>query len=66
MACHDFVPTLSILIHRNLAPNDIYPCCSYFDENFLYCIRDYAASMNIWHHLGFVSTEFFNNMDHRN
>jgi len=63
LAHSNYVPTLSILNHRNLAPNALCPCCSSSEEAFLYCIRDCITSTHLWHALGSTSVEFFSNTD---
>ena len=63
MAYNNFVPTLSLLNHRNLTPNVLCPRCSSSEETFLHCIRDCLTSTHLWHTLGFTSVEFFSNID---
>jgi hypothetical protein len=58
-----FLPTSSLLNHQNLALNGLCPCCPSLYESFLHCIRDCTISKNLWHFLGFIYVEFFNNMD---
>ena len=63
LAHNNYVPTLSILNHKNLAPNALCPRCSSSEEPFLHCIRDYTTSTHLWHALGLTSIEFFSNTD---
>jgi len=63
LAHNNVVLTLSLLNHRNLAPNALCPRCSSSEETFLHCIRDCPTSTRLWHALGFTSVEFFSNTD---
>ncbi|MCI33475.1 RNA-directed DNA polymerase (Reverse transcriptase), partial [Trifolium medium] len=62
-ACHNAIPTLSLLCRRNLAQSDIRPRCSTSEETILHCIRDCNTAQSIWNSLGFRSAEFFNPSD---
>ena len=62
LACHDVVPTFSLLHHRNMVPTTACPRCGNHDETFLHCVRDCTHSINIWHHIGFTTLDFFTNL----
>jgi len=59
LACHNVVPTLSLLRHRNIVPSAICPRCGTHEETILYCVRDCIHSKNIWHRIGFSALDFF-------
>lgn len=40
LACHNAVPTLSLLNHRNIANSVVCSRCGEQDESFLHCVRD--------------------------
>jgi len=42
-----------------MAPSTVCSHCGFKNKTFLHCIRDCSFSKTIWHHLGFVSSEFF-------
>ena len=60
LACHDAVSTLSLLRHRNIAHSDQCTRCGQHVETFIHCIRDCLHSSKIWRHIGFKTTDFFN------
>jgi hypothetical protein len=59
LACHNAVPTLSLLNHRNMATSAICNRCGDHEESFLHCVRDYRFFSIIWHKIGFNSSNFF-------
>lgn len=59
LACHDAVPTLSLLCHRNIAHSDQCSRCGQHTETLIHCIRDCSHSSKIWRHFGFNAAEFF-------
>jgi ribonuclease HI len=59
LACHNAVPTLSLLNHRNMATSAICNRCGDHEESFLHCVRDCRFSSIIWHKIGFNSPTFF-------
>jgi hypothetical protein len=58
-ACHDAAPTLSLLMHRNIAQSAICTHCNQQEETFLHCIRDCPHSFRIWRRMGFNTDAFF-------
>ncbi|PNY14401.1 ribonuclease H [Trifolium pratense] len=58
LACHDAVPTLSVLHHRNIVSSPICSRCGELIETFLHCIRDCRYSRSIWFHIGLTSSSF--------
>ena len=63
MACHNAVPTLSLLNHRNIAPSAICSRCGLHNETFLHCVRDCTFSVMLWNHIGFTNSIFFSSID---
>lgn len=59
LACHNAIPTLSLLQHRNIAPVATCSRCGENEETILHCLRDCRFSSDIWHNLGFITQEFF-------
>ena len=59
LACHNSIPTLSLLHHRNIAPSATCTRCGDFDETVFHCIHDCRFSKHIWQHLGFSDSSFF-------
>lgn len=59
LACHNSLPTLSLLHHRQIAASANCLCCGDFDETIFHCIRDCSFSSVIWHHIGFSDNSFF-------
>lgn len=59
LACHNSVPTLSLLHHRNIAPSSICSRCEMHEETFFHCIRDCRFLRAIWLRLGFNDPTFF-------
>ncbi|GAU20604.1 hypothetical protein TSUD_33400 [Trifolium subterraneum] len=59
LSCHDAVPTLSMLHHRNIASCPICTRCGQQIETFLHCVRDCIFSRPVWIRLGFTSRIFF-------
>jgi len=47
LAHNNYIPTLSLLNHLNLAPNALCPRCSSYEESFRHCIRDCATSTHL-------------------
>ncbi|XP_045797947.1 uncharacterized protein LOC123892169 [Trifolium pratense] len=62
-ACHNSVPTLSLLNYRKMNPSASCVRCGLQDETFLHCIRDCEFSRSLWHYIGFTNPNFFSNMD---
>lgn len=56
---HNAIPTLDLLHHRGMAPNNISSRCKEVEETIFHCLCDYSASSSIWHALGFNSVDFF-------
>jgi len=63
LACHNSVPTLLLLSHRNIAPSPLCSRCGLEDETFLHCVHDCNFSNIIWHHVGLHDVTFFANLD---
>ncbi|CAJ2643293.1 unnamed protein product [Trifolium pratense] len=63
LACHNSVPTLSLIYHRRMTSSSTCPRCGTHDETFLHCVRDCNFSRPIWQHLGFISPNFFYSTD---
>ncbi|GAU25827.1 hypothetical protein TSUD_30910 [Trifolium subterraneum] len=63
LACHNFVPTLSLLNHRKMSHSATCTRCGLQDESFLHCIRDCEFARSLWNHIGFNNMDFFSNMD---
>jgi len=59
LACHDVVPTLALLSHRNIAKSDQCNRCGQHVETLMHCIRDCLHSSKIWRHSGFNTADFF-------
>lgn len=59
LACHNAVPTLSLLRHRNMVNSAICSRCGNEDETLLHCLRDCSHSKIIWLKIGFTEPEFF-------
>lgn len=59
LACHEAVPTLYLLNHRNMVASPLCTRCGDQDETFFHCIRDCQFSMEIWKKIGFTSQHFF-------
>lgn len=59
LACNNALPTLSVLNHRNISPSPTCSRCGLHDETFFHCMRDCSISRNIWHHIGFNTSNFF-------
>nr|ABN08698.1 RNA-directed DNA polymerase; Ribonuclease H, putative [Medicago truncatula] len=53
LACHNSVPTISLLNHRNIAPTATCSRCNLHVETFLHCVHDCHNSKNIWQHSRF-------------
>jgi hypothetical protein len=63
LACHNSVPTISLLNHRKMCPSATFTRCGIQDESFLHCIWDCEFSRNLWNHIGFKDLVFFSNPD---
>ncbi|KAK2368688.1 hypothetical protein QL285_081866 [Trifolium repens] len=63
LACHNSVPTISLLNHRKMSHTATCTRCGTQDESFLHCIRDCEFSHSLWNHIGFNNLEFFSNSD---
>jgi len=59
LACHDAVPTLTLLNHMNMVSSPSCTRCGDQDETFFHCIWDCRFSMVIWQKIGFSSQHFF-------
>ena len=59
LTCHNVVPTLSLLHHRNMAASATCSRCGLEDETLLHCLRDCNHSKNIWLNYGFTDPDFF-------
>jgi len=59
LACHNVVPTLSLLHHKNIAPSSICSHCEEHKETFFHCIHDCRFSSATWLRLGFNDPAFF-------
>ena len=59
LICHNAVPTLSLMHHRNMAPSATCSRCGEEDETVLHCLRDCSFSKSIWTNLGFSDQIFF-------
>lgn len=61
LACHNVVPTLSLLHHRNITQSSICTRCGDHDESFFHCVCEpwLQFSTVIWHKIGFSTPEFF-------
>jgi len=66
LACHNSLPTLSMLNHRNIAHFVMCRRCGLHDETFLHCVRDCTLSKHLWQHAGFNQANFFSNEDATN
>jgi len=62
LACHNSVPTLSMLNHRNIAHSAMCSRYSLHDETFLHCVRDYTHSKHLWQQVRFNHSDFFSPM----
>jgi hypothetical protein len=58
LACHNSVPTLSMLNHRNIAHYAMCSRCGLHDETFLHCVRDCTHCNHLWQHVGFNQAVF--------
>jgi len=63
LACHNSVPALSMLNHRNIAHFAVCSRCGLHDETFLHCVRDCTHSKHLWQHAEFNQSDFFFNED---
>jgi len=59
LACHDTVPTLSLLHHRHIAASATCGRCGEGEETLMHCIRGCKFSKLIWQKFGFSETNFF-------
>jgi len=59
LACHDAVPTLSLLHHRHIAVSDTCGRCGEEEESFMHCVRNCRISAPIWQKFGFSDIEFY-------
>ena len=65
LACHNVVPTLALLNHRNMATSSICSRCGDHEESFLHCVRDCSFLRIIWQKYGFVKQAFFSSSSPR-
>jgi len=63
LACHNSVPTLSMLNHRNIVHSAVCSRCGLHDETFLHCVRDCIHSKHSWQQAEFNQSDFFSNED---
>jgi len=61
LAHNNYIHTLSLLNHLNLAPNVLFPRCSSYEKSFHHCIRDCTTFTHLRHAWGFTFVEFFSN-----
>jgi len=59
LACHNVVPTLALLHHRNMANSATCSRCGVHEETLFHCMRDCNFSIVIWNRIGFSSQLFF-------
>ena len=59
LACHNAVPTLSLLNRRNMANSAICNRCGDHEETLLHCVQDCQFSTTIWQKIGFTTPAFF-------
>jgi len=62
LACHNVVPTLSLLHHRNMVNSAICSRCAAHEESLFHCLRDCNFSIAIWNNIGFSSQAFFSSI----
>jgi len=60
LVCHNAIPTLSLLHHRQMAPSATCLRCGEDEESILHCLRDCRFSSQSWLQLGFADNGFFN------
>lgn len=53
LACHNAVPTLSLLHHRNMVNSAICSKCGVHEETLFHSLRDCNFSIAIWNKIGF-------------
>ena len=63
LACHNAVPTLSLLHHRHIVASAICSRCGDEEETLLHCLRDCIHSKSIWIQSGFTDQTFFHESD---
>lgn len=63
LTCHNSVPTLSHLDHRNISPSVVFIHCGLAEETFLHCVRDCTFSRSTWQLVGFNDPKNFSDMD---
>lgn len=59
LACHNAVPTCSLLHNRGMLQSAVCQRCITEEESFLHCVRDCNISKSMWYNLGFRTQEFF-------
>lgn len=59
LACHNVVPTLSMLHHCHIAPSATCSRCGDNEETLLHCLCDYRFSSSNSCKLGFTAHDFF-------
>jgi len=59
LACHDAVPTLSLLHHRPIVVLATCERCGEEAEPLMHCVRDCRISSTIWQQCGFLDLDFF-------
>jgi len=59
LICHEVVPTMGLLHHRNMANAATCSHCGEDNETLLHCFRDCRFSKEVWHEIGFTDTHFF-------
>lgn len=64
LACHNAVPTLSLLLHCHIAPSATCSRCGEDDETLMHCLRDCNYSKIIWTNLSYIAKDFFDETAH--
>jgi ribonuclease HI len=59
LACHNAIPTLSLLHHHQMATSSTCPRCGDEEETTLHCLRDCRFSSQICNRLGFADQNFY-------
>jgi len=59
LACHNDVPTLALLKHRNIVSSPTCSRCGDHEESLFHCVHDCKFSKVIWQKIGFSSHRFF-------
>lgn len=62
LACHQAVPTLSVLHHRGMSQDSVCSRCCQDEETFLHCVCDCTYSKSLWE-VFFGEPDMYNQMD---